>query len=73
MPQTNIPVPYDHPLMVAWNNYCDTDEFKSALEWAVRIKYEDGRPVDDIHREQHVKGAMWLCFTKGMESGYAAE
>lgn len=60
-------LPDDHPMTRAWNEWCATDEFKSTLRWAIETKYDDGRPVDDIHREQHAKGAMWLAFTKGME------
>jgi len=58
----------DHPMMKAWNIFCETDEFKNALHWAVKTKYDDGRFIDDIQREQHAKGSMWLAFTKGMES-----
>jgi len=55
-------------MLRAWNNWCESDEFKNALRWAVEMKYDDhGREIDSIHREQHVKGAMWLAFTKGME------
>jgi hypothetical protein len=57
----------DHQMMKAWDEFCDTDEFKNALRWAVETKYDDGRPIDDIQREQHAKGSMWLAFTKGME------
>ncbi len=35
--------------------------------WAVTTKYDDGRPIADISREQYAKGSMWLAFTKGME------
>lgn len=59
-------LPNDHPMKKAWDEWCDTDEFKNALRWAVETKYDDGRPVSDINREQHAKGAMWLAFTKGM-------
>jgi len=59
-------LPSDHPLMVAWNSFCATDEFKNALRWAVETKYDDGRPIDDFCREEHAKGAMWIAFTKGM-------
>jgi len=51
----------------AWDQWCETDEAKNALRWAVELKYEDGRKVPDLQREQHCKGAMWLAFTKGME------
>ena len=56
----------DHPLMKAWNEFCSTDEFKSALRWAVETKYDDGRTINPIQIERHAKGAMWLAFTKGM-------
>jgi hypothetical protein len=61
-----LALPNDHPMMKAWNEYCATDEFKNALRWAVAAKYDDGRPISDMAREQHAKGAMWLSFTKGM-------
>jgi len=64
---TSMPLPSDHPMMKAWDEFCATDEFKNALRWSVETKYDDGRPVPDIQREQHAKGAMWLAFTKGLE------
>ena len=57
-------VPSNDPMKVAWDKWCETDEFKNALEWAVRTKYDDGRPITDINREQHAKGSMWLAFTR---------
>lgn len=56
-------------MMKAWNEFQATDEFVNALRWSVETKYDDGRPIDDIQREQHAKGAMWLAFTftRGME------
>lgn len=65
--QTDMALSDDHPMMVAWKGYSETDEFKNALRWAVETKYDDGRPIDSFQREQHAKGAMWLSFTKGME------
>ena len=59
-------LPDNHPLIIAWKIFCDTDEFKNALRWAVETKYDDGRQISDIQREQHAKGAMWLAFTKGL-------
>ncbi len=56
----------DHPLMKAWNEFCGTDEFMNALKWSCATKYDDGRPISDIQREQHVKGGLWIAFTKGM-------
>ena len=65
------PLSNEHPMMKAWDEFCATDEFKSALRWAVETKYDDGRPIQDIQREQHAKGAMWLALTKGMEVAHA--
>ena len=65
--QATTALPTDHPLMKAWTSFCETDEFKNALRWAVALKYDDGRPISEIQREQHAKGAMWLAFTKGIE------
>lgn len=61
------PLSSDHPMMKAWNEFCETDEFKNALRWAVETEYDDGRPIGAIYREQHAKGAMFLAFTKGLE------
>ena len=69
MSDTQSALPADHPMMVAWNEFQETDEFKNALKWSVATKYDDGRPIDDLQREQHVKGGLWLAFTKGMEIG----
>lgn len=54
----------DHPMMAAWNKFCDTDEFKNALRWATATEYDDGRHIDPVQQEKHAKGAMWLAFTK---------
>ncbi len=61
------PLNDDHPMMIAWKAYCETEEFRNALFWAVATKYDDGRHITDEHRTEHAKGAMWLSFTKGME------
>ncbi len=66
-------LPTDHPMMKAWNDFQETDEFKNALRWAIETKYDDGRIIDDIQREQHAKGSMWLAFTKALERALEAE
>jgi len=55
-------------MMKAWKEFCETDEFKTALMWALKTTYDDGRLVPSFQVEQHAKGAMWLAFTKGMEA-----
>ena len=44
-------LPEDHYIMVAWNKWCASDEFKTALMWAVRTKYDDGREINPIQIE----------------------
>lgn len=55
----------DHPMMMAWEVFSQTEEFANALKWAVAMKYDDERIIADEHRTEHAKGAMWLAFTKG--------
>ena len=62
-----MPLSADHPMMKAWKEWEATDEFKTALMWSVKTKYDDGREINPIQIEQHAKGAMWLAFTKGFE------
>lgn len=71
MSQTAMALSSDHPMMIAWNKFCETDEFRNALHWALTVTYEDGRVIDPFYREQHFKGSMWLAFTKGMEESAA--
>lgn len=62
----------EHLMLKVWEAYCNTDEFKNSLEWAVRLNYDDGQPISDLNRENHAKGAMWLAFTKGFEVRYGS-
>lgn len=57
----------DHPMVKALNEWQSTDEFKNVLHWSLAEKYDDGREINPLHREQHVKGGLWLAFTKGIE------
>lgn len=45
------PVPADHPMMIAWNQYRESEEGLNAVRWAE-------------HRE-HVQGSLWAMFTAG--------
>ncbi len=69
--ETMMALPADHPMMKAWNAFCETDEFKNALMWCTKTKYDDGREISPIYIEQHIKGALWMAFTKGMEANDA--
>jgi hypothetical protein len=56
-----------HPFMAAWKKYVATAEYVNALKWAMAEVYDDGRVISDDNRKNHVEGALWLAFTKGME------
>ncbi len=70
------PVPADHPLMVAWTSYQETDAFKTALIWATATDYRQAgreRPdgenhISNIQREQHAKGSLWGAFVQGFNA-----
>jgi hypothetical protein len=68
MSNTAMALPKDHPLLIAWDEFCATDEFKNALAWAISTKYNDGRFISESQREEHGRGAMWLSFIKGTET-----
>jgi hypothetical protein len=70
------PCPADHPLMIAWKAYQETDEYKNSKHWALTIApmLQVGDPEADRkryslmpieQREQHVQGSMWAAFMAG--------
>jgi len=74
------PVPDNHPLMVAWKKYQQTDEFANSKKWALQIAPmvqamdpdgEAKRLYDIMPREQrerHVQGSLWAAFMAGLEA-----
>lgn len=51
------PVPADHPLMIAWTAYKETDAYKNSLGWA-------RHPSGDF-----AEGSMWAAFERGYSAG----
>lgn len=51
MSDTSSPLPKDHPLVVAWEEYRATDEYANTRKWALH--------------EQHVDGSLWAAFMAG--------
>lgn len=45
------PVPNDDPLMVAWNEYKASEEYRNTKKWAAF--------------EEHVDGSLWAAFLAG--------
>ncbi len=70
---TQAALPNDHPFMIAWNQFKETDEFNTVVFWATSIYYGDGRVINPEQRRTHVEGAMWLALTKGIEIGTIEE
>jgi hypothetical protein len=48
---TESPMPKDHPLMKAWEEYKQTDDYANTRKWA-------------LHAE-HVDGSLWAAFSQG--------
>lgn len=63
----------NHPFMVAWREFTSTAEYANALKWALADKYDDGREISAEMQRNHVEGALWLAFTKGLERNAPAE
>lgn len=77
LPQASAPCPADHPLMVSWKAYQETEDFKNSKHWAmnlipmVQMGDPDGEkkrsygiaPIEE--RERHIMGSLWACFMAG--------
>lgn len=72
------PCPPDHPLMIAWTAYKDTEDFKNSLHWAttdtvMRQERADelgipNQPAPKEMREQYALGSMWAAFMAGFNA-----
>lgn len=76
MSNVQAPCPADHPLMVAWTAYKETENFKNSKKWALTIApmIQAGDPDAERkrlslmpieQREAHVDGALWAAFCEG--------
>ena len=48
------PVPKDHPVMKAWEEYKATEEYANAKKWT--------------RFEEHVEGSLWAAFVEGFKA-----
>lgn len=73
---TQQALPKDHPLMLAWEAYKQTEEYKNAKHWALTIqpmiqatdpeaerKRYSLMPIEQ--RERHIEGSLWAMFYAG--------
>ena len=58
---TMTPVPKDHPLAIAWDEYQKTEDFANAAKWAV--------DVETSVRHPHIQGSLWTMFMEGFKRG----
>jgi hypothetical protein len=49
-------IPADHPIMLAWNEWQETQDFANTLNWA--------------KHDVHLKGSLWNAFLQGYEACY---
>lgn len=56
---TQSPVPKDHPLLIAWEKYRQTEEYANTKKWAT-------------HNE-HVDGSLWAAFLQGWQDRSSLE
>lgn len=69
--------PDDHPLMIAWNAYQQTDDFKNTKDWATRsiiiasqaTAAEANRVDPWEEREKRAMGSLWAAFMAGFNAG----
>jgi hypothetical protein len=54
----SAPVPKDHPLMKAWENFKDSDDFANSKRWAAH--------------PEHLDGSLWALFDAGWHAGVSA-
>lgn len=48
-------LPDDHPMVIAWEAYKKTEEYRNSFRWAAE--------------EQHRSGSMWAAFIEGWQAG----
>ncbi len=51
----STPVPSDHPLMIAWNAFKETEDFANGKAWSLR-------------GEEYLDGAFWTAFMAGFQA-----
>ena len=73
---TQTPLPKDHPLMKAWEEYEKTEEFKNTLYWATKnivittkeTEPEANRVNPKEERERRALGSLWAAFMAGFNA-----
>lgn len=69
----SAPCPADHPRMIAWNAYQQSEDFKNTLHWAkqnivittAETAPEANRVNPEEGRDRRAKGSLWAAFMAG--------
>lgn len=56
---TQAPVPKDHPLMIAWEAYKSSDDYRNTKRWAAH--------------PEHIEGCLWAAFVSGFVANIVRE
>lgn len=65
---TQVKLPDDHPMMVAWRAFQATEDFANSKRWAevVDLRIE----TDSLKmRHPHLDGSLWNIFMNGFLAG----
>jgi hypothetical protein len=76
MSDAQTPCPADHPMMLAWEAYKETEAFKNSKHWAMTVApmIQVGDPdaerkryelMPAEQRSRHVDGSLWAAFVQG--------
>lgn len=55
-------LPDDSPIMIAWEKYRKTDDYRNSLKWA--LGGDETIPGDD-QRRRWAEGSLWSAFLEG--------
>lgn len=62
------PCPPDHPLMIAWNAYKATEEYKNSKKWASTARVTDHGDGSMSLTYPHTDGSLWAAFAAGFNA-----
>lgn len=68
--------PDDHPLMIAWTAYQQSDDFKNTMNWATKnivittaeTAPEANRVNPEEERQRRAQGNLWAAFMAGFNA-----
>lgn len=76
MSEAQSQLPAEHPIMIAWDSYKKSSEFKSSKHWALVIVPRYDHPGAESgcvllpfdQRERLVEGSLWAAFLAGYKA-----